>query len=140
MTSVPAQVTSDDNQPIPIATMTHLTIARAYTAQYPDPIRFSAGEMLTLTGKIDTWDDHAEWLWLWAVAPDGREGWVPAEVVDVPDPRNPQPRQAPARRDYDARELTVAVGERVECLETVGGWHLCRAADGRVGWVPVSHV
>ena len=60
-------------------------------------------------------------------------------VVDVPDPRNPAPRQAPARRDYDARELTVAAGERVECLETVGGWHLCRAADGRVGWVPVSH-
>ncbi len=120
--------------------MTDLTITRAYTAQYADPIRFRAGETLALTGKIDTWEDRDEWLWLWATAPDGREGWVPAEVVDVPDPRNPVARPALARRDYDARELTVAAGERVEHLETVGGWHLCRAADGRVGWVPVSHV
>ncbi len=31
------------------------------------------GEFLSLTGREDVWDGHR---WLWAVADDGREGWV----------------------------------------------------------------
>lgn len=117
--------------------MTTLTITRGYTTQYADPIRFKAGETIALTGRVDTWEDHADWVWLWAIAPDGREGWIPADVVDAP--ARTHIGTARARRDYDARELTVLVGEKVELLETAGGWHLCRAADGRTGWVPVSH-
>ena len=39
-------------------------------------------------------------------------------------------------RDYDARELTVRAGERIEALETESGWARCRADDGREGWLP----
>ncbi len=117
--------------------MTTLTITRAYTTQYADPIRCKPGEVLTLTGRVDAWEGNADWVWLWAIAPDGREGWLPADVVEAPGPMHVG--AARAHRDYDARELTVLVGEKVELLETAGGWHLCRAADGRTGWVPVSH-
>ncbi len=116
-------------------TMATLTILCDYTTQYADPIRLAAGERFTLTGKADRWDDRADWVWLWGIAVDGREGWIPAEFVEQRDPTT-----GLARRDYDARELTVKVGDEVESLVAAAGWHFCRAADGRVGWVPVSHM
>ena len=103
-------------------TMATLTILRDYTTQYADPIRLAAGERFTLTGKADRWDDRADWVWLWGIAADGREGWIPAEFVEQRDPTT-----GVARRDYDARELTVKVGDEVESLVSAAGWHFCRA-------------
>ncbi|MGH9104506.1 MAG: SH3 domain-containing protein [Acidimicrobiales bacterium] len=39
---------------------------------------------------------------------------------------------------YETTELATAVGEVLEVLvlDDEPGWHWCRCADGRVGWVP----
>ncbi len=110
-------------------------VIRDYTAQYDDPIRLAAGERLTLTGKTDQWEGNVAWVWRWAIAADGREGWVPAELVD-----EAAEGVGVARQAYDARELSVRADERVDALLALGGWRLCRAADGREGWVPNSHL
>lgn len=98
-----------------------------WQASYPDPIRFSAGEALCLTGRQEEWDGH---LWLWARAPDGREGWVPDTIAR---------RTAAgciAGADYSAAELTCRSGERLTGESETHGWVFCRAPDGRTGWVP----
>ncbi len=115
--------------------MSDLIVTRDYTAHYADPIRLDAGEVFTLNGKVDAWEDHADWVWLWGVAADGREGWVPADYVDQRDPA-----VGVATCAYDARELAVKAGDPVVSLANIAGWHLCRAVDGRIGWVPGSHL
>ena len=99
----------------------------AHNASYADPIAVAAGDALILTGRADIWEGHR---WLWAVAPDGREGWVPDTLPVIPD------GTARAERDYSARELDCAEGAQLEALAATHGWTLCRDAAGATGWVP----
>ena len=70
--------------------------------------------------------------WFYGMTPDGVEGYFPSEWFDIAADGS----EAIAQREYDAMELTVAVGEQVECLDAVAGWILVQTADGRHGWVP----
>jgi len=54
--------------------MKQRTVLYSHNATYSDPIRVAKGEIVRLTGREDLWDGHR---WLWAVAEDGKEGWVP---------------------------------------------------------------
>lgn len=109
--------------------MTPVRVIEAHTAIYPDPIRLRQGEPLTLDGRRDVWEGH---VWLWAVAEDGRSGWVPDSL---PASEAGGPRAA---FDYDAAELTCAENTPLSALAETHGWTLCRARDGAVGWVPTS--
>jgi hypothetical protein len=53
-------------------------------ASYADPIEVAKGEPVSLTGREDIWDGHR---WFWAVADDGREGWVPDDLITEIDER-----------------------------------------------------
>ena len=69
----------------------------AHVKSYADPIAAKKGDVVTLSGKTDIWDGHR---WLWAAAPDGREGWVPDGLIEAASPQK-------ANRDYSAEELPV---------------------------------
>ncbi|MFQ6549836.1 SH3 domain-containing protein [Aestuariibius sp. 2305UL40-4] len=103
-------------------------VTRTWTASYPDPISITAGARLDLTGKTDDWGGH---IWLWAIAPDGREGWVPDTLPDD---------EGRARRDYSARELTCTEGDILLALDRTHGWTLCRSTSGAEGWVPDANL
>lgn len=103
-------------------------LLEGHEASYPDPIRLARGESLALTGREDNWDGHR---FLWAVAADGRAGWVPAGLI-VEGDGGPV-----AARDYSAVELTCAAGETVELLWQTHGWAWCRTAAGAEGWLPL---
>jgi SH3-like domain-containing protein len=97
----------------------------AHKASYDDPLSGRAGDELEV-GPADV-----EWpAWRWCTAADGRRGWVPEARLKGEGPRRR------LSRDYDARELTVGRGARLEVLEEESGWVRCRAEDGREGWVP----
>lgn len=67
--------------------------------------------------------------WVWCLAPDGREGWVPlVRLRSTGD-------DAVLVEDYDARELSVRAGEDVIVHEEIGGWARVSTTDGRTGWV-----
>jgi SH3-like domain-containing protein len=102
-----------------------LRSACAHKASYEDPLAGSAGDELEV-GPADV-----EWpAWRWCTATDGRKGWIPQALLEGAGSRR---RLA---RDYDARELTVRAGERIEVLVTESGWVRCRTEDGREGWLP----
>jgi hypothetical protein len=52
----------------------------SHAAAYPDPIKVSARDRLTLTGDIEIWDEHR---WFQAVAADCKSGWIPDNFVVV---------------------------------------------------------
>lgn len=107
------------------------TVRVTHEPFYADPIRLEAGEALTLSGTAERWDGH---LWLWAKAPDGREGWIPDDLVD-------RSASTPiARTAYSAVELSCDVGERLVVTERRHGWAWCRNAGGDEGWVPLRNL
>jgi hypothetical protein len=110
--------------------MVNAMVTRAYTAQYPDPLRGMAGDTLTL-GKMDP-----EWGFVFATHDaTGKDGWVPPMYLDYIDRSH-----ATLRRDYDAREMTVANGETIVLLEFVLGWLWAEDARGNRGWIPKEHL
>jgi len=101
-------------------------VTTPWTVTYADPIRVRAGEALVPDGREDLWDGHR---WLWARAPDGREGWVPDTLVAL---------DGTAGWDYSAAELGCTTGEVLEVVARTHGWALCRNDAGAEGWVPLG--
>jgi uncharacterized protein YgiM (DUF1202 family) len=96
--------------------------------EYPDPIRVAAGEQVNV-GRED-----AEFPgWRWCKALDGREGWVPAELLSN------EGAEATVLQDYSARELTVETGEEVVVEESRHDWLLVRNGRGERGWIPAAN-
>jgi SH3-like domain-containing protein len=104
---------------------------RKYEAQYRDPIQVKAGESVEV--EVDR-EDAAYPGWLWCRARDGRQGWMPVELLS---------RQRPfaiVLEDYSAKELTVQPGDELEIEKVRHGWALVRNAQGELGWIPQSHI
>ncbi len=107
------------------------TVLEAHDATYSDPIEVARGAPLALTGREDVWEGHR---WLWAVAEDGREGWVPDDLVTETDDGSV------ASRDFSAIELTCSAGDSVEFIRQTHGWAWCRKDDGSEGWLPLKNL
>ena len=109
--------------------MKRVTVTKAYTAQYSDPICFEANETL----QVERGD--AEYPgWFWCRAASGKEGWVHRSFLAA------SAGTTTSLRSYSARELTVAEGERAALLESLDGWACLRLETGEEGWIPESCV
>lgn len=104
-------------------------IRQQYQSEYPNPIQVKAGE------RVEVGEEDEDWPgWRWCRAKEGREGWVPIELLSEDRPL------AVSLADYSANELAVEAGEEVEIEETRHGWARVRNARGEVGWIPESHI
>jgi len=101
-----------------------------HKTSYENPICISKGENIHLTGRTDIWDGHC---WVWAVAPDGREGWIPDDFVSI------NSGCYVASRDYSAKELTCLASESLRVLDRTHGWAWCKNTDDEYGWVPLKN-
>jgi uncharacterized protein YgiM (DUF1202 family) len=100
-----------------------------HRVEYPDPIQVTAGERVTI-GRED--DEYPGWKWCRAA--NGREGWIPVELLFRAGV------EGTVIRDYSARELAVQPGDEVEIEEARHEWLLVRNARGERGWIPASHI
>jgi hypothetical protein len=102
-----------------------------YRTQYANPIRFRQGEVVTLGARDTEWP-----AFIWTITPiDGNAGWAPFDwLKPLGDGR------AEALRDYSAQELDVDAGDDLLLHHELGGWWWSEHADGRVGWVPATHL
>ena len=111
--------------------MKQRVVLEKHDASYAEPIEVAKGAVLSLTGREEVWDGHR---WLWAIAEDGREGWVPDDLVTETD-------DGPiASRDFSAVELTCSAGDAVDIVWETHGWAWCRKGDGSEGWVPLRNL
>jgi hypothetical protein len=118
----------------PSAAERRCQVIRDYTAEFPDPITFQAGEEITLSEQVSLWDNNPDWRWLWCTDARGKSGWTPAAFFEA------RGQTAIARRDYAATELTATVGETLIIIDAYGGWFWCANQRGHLGWIPQDHV
>ena len=96
--------------------------------EYPDPIGVAAGE------RVNVGHEDAEFPgWKWCKASDGREGWVPVELLSN------EGAEATVLQNYSAHELAVQPGEEVIVEESRHEWLLVRNALGERGWIPAAN-
>jgi ketosteroid isomerase-like protein len=99
-----------------------------HIVQYPDPIRVSRGDEVTVVRRDDEFT-----RWLWCIAPDGRAGWVPETALASTDPGSSRMLAA-----YEATELAARRGAIVRVLREFDGFAWVESIEGRQGWVPVG--
>lgn len=106
-------------------------VIQTHQASYAEPVSLRQGDPLHLTGREDSWDGHR---WLWAIAADGRQGWVPDDLVD------PTTASPVALKDYTAVELGCQRGEVLSGTSETHGWIWCQNTAGKTGWVPARNL
>lgn len=96
---------------------------------YPNPLTLCAGEVVTVVANDAQWPAY-----VWCTNGQGLGGWVPESYLEI------RGDAGQARRDYDARELTVDMGEILVLLDEEGGWYWAENGCGERGWVPKNHL
>ncbi len=100
-------------------------VIKPHAPETDDRLVVRKGEKLSFERRPTNWDG-----WLFCTTIDGRTGWVPESYVTVDG------GECTMSRDYDAYELTVAVGDAVIAEYEESGWVYGRTANNRRGWVP----
>ncbi|QJE95593.1 GNAT family N-acetyltransferase [Luteolibacter luteus] len=103
-------------------------VTKAYVAQYPDPIRFGAGDAV----RVERADPEFPG-WFWCSTPDGGAGWVHGSFLAA------QSGDTTSLVNYSSKELTVVGGEEGESIHVLDGWVLVKLFRGEVGWIPEAH-
>jgi len=104
-------------------------VVAAYRSPYSDPLVLTKGERLAIGEKESPWPG-----WVWCMDGEGKSGWVPEAYV------RRRGGACTMRRDYDATELSVEVGEELIAGEEESGWVWCTNREGQCGWVPRENV
>ncbi|MCM2294731.1 SH3 domain-containing protein [Allorhizobium sp. BGMRC 0089] len=107
--------------------MKPMLVIKPHERSYADPIACFQGDRLVLTGREDIWEGHR---WLWAIAEDGRQGWIPDRLVRI------EADHAIALDTYSAMELSCEQDEILYGVSALHGWVWCRNLAGEEGWVP----
>lgn len=114
--------------------MKTLVVTKEHRTEYPRPIAFEAGAVLTVGERSDGSQGWVDWFL--CSLPGQEDGWVPLQVLEFIDEKT-----AVAREPYSARELDVDVGDVLESSRTLNGWAWCvRLGDSASGWVPLNNV
>ena len=107
-------------------------VTEEYTSPYPNPIIFQNGDMVKIG---DEFTENPEWEnWIWCEGTDNRKAWVPKQNLDI------HGDMGKFRREYNAMELSVSVGEKLSVHEILNGFALAEKEDGVVGWVPLKNI
>jgi len=106
-----------------------LRVKEAHKASFDYSVAFKKGD------KVKVGREDPEMLgWFWCESEDGVGSWIPEEYLARKN------SEGMITHSYDTTELTVAIGETLQCLREVKFWTLCRARDGKEGWVPTRNL
>lgn len=100
-------------------------------ASCADPHAVKSGDRIKLNGRSAIWNGYR---WVWATNVAVKSGWVPDTLVMEENGYHY------AKKDFSEQELTCRIGALFELPDETHGWHLCRATDGKTGWLPISHL
>ncbi len=95
------------------------------------PLVIRLGEVLEGERRATEWDG-----WLWCKTSAGNFGWVPEAYL------NPLPEEGKyvATRDYNAKELTISIGQEVLIQDEESGWAWVKTPQGEEGWIPLENL
>lgn len=95
--------------------MKTLVVTTPHRSEYPRPISFEAGAVLTVGERSEGSEGWIDWYL--CSLPGQEDGWVPLQLL-----RFVNATTAIAQEAYTARELDVDVGDRLETSRTLNGW------------------
>ena len=104
-------------------------VIKEYKAPYVNGIKIEKGEKVKWFAKKSEWEG-----WTWCENNTGKSGWVPDKYLEFVK------SSALALRSYDASELTVSKGDRLNIFDEENGWFLCENERGKQGWVPKESI
>lgn len=104
-------------------------VIKSHISEYPDPIHFSAGDLLVVGEKYagnEGWDN-----WYFCSF-NGLSGWVPKQLIEIASENT-----GVAKENYSASELNVEVQEYVIGFKKINGWIWCEKLSTEAqGWFP----
>lgn len=103
------------------------TSIKAHQREFEKPIKATKGDTVTIV-KRDLWQE--KYLWLWCTHPTKGEGYVPETYLTI------EGDTGILKQDYDAIELSIAVGEDITLHQYESGWYWCTNSVGEQGWIP----
>jgi len=107
-------------------------VIKKYISPYPDAIIFHRGDVVEI-GK--EYVDDSDWKeWIWCEGRDKTKAWVPKQYIDIKE------NKATFTKDYNARELSVDVGEKLMVYEHLNGFGMAKKSNGMKGWVPLKNL
>jgi uncharacterized protein YgiM (DUF1202 family) len=92
-------------------------------------LKFKEGEVVVIGDKDTEWSG-----WIWCTKDSGKSRWVPENFLEF------QGKNAKLRKDYNAKELAVKVGEEFIIEEEEAEWFWVQNESGKSGWVPIKNV
>jgi hypothetical protein len=104
-------------------------VVASYETAYSTPVVVAHGDPL-----VPLKTEAKSPGWVWCSGPSGWERWVPARILVHAN------GAWTSSEDYDARELTVTVGELLDVVSIESGWAWCTTPCGGYGWVPLDHL
>jgi SH3-like domain-containing protein len=104
-------------------------VIKDYDTPYPEPFVIRKGDLLKPSERDSEWEG-----WIWCTNAEGKSAWVPESFLAIDG------ESARVLEDYDARELTVRVGDVLELIKEEAEWFWCRDKDGEFGWVPGNYL
>jgi hypothetical protein len=107
-------------------------VIEAYVSPYPESLIFLKGEIVEIG---EEYKDNPDWVnWIWCESVNGIKAWVPKQYLDID--RN----QGIFNQYYNAKELSVAVGEELIIDKIVNGFGMAQKSNGDKGWVPIQNL
>jgi hypothetical protein len=107
-------------------------VIESYESPYPQSIFFTKGEEVEIGYEFNEDPDWKDWLW--CKGSNSNSAWIPKQYLTIDG------KQGTLKRSYDARELSVQLGEEVIARIDLNGFVLAEKMDGGVGWVPLKNL
>lgn len=107
-------------------------VIKNYKSPYPSPLKFSKGERILIKKEFT---EDPDWKnWLWCEGENDNQAWIPIEYIKREE------NSGFLSLDYDARELSVKIGENLSGYEEMNGFVKAEKMNGEKGWVPLRNL
>ena len=112
----------------PPTSKTIYLVTTRYISAFPEPITLKIGDIVDILDKKSDWKG-----WVWCQTQNHTFGWVPESIITRTGTKGK------IKTNYDATELSVEVGDRLELIKKESDWLYCRASTGAIGWIPENN-
>jgi hypothetical protein len=105
-------------------------VEKEYESPYPDSIAFEKGEKVRI---VDKENDEPDWPnWVWGEGQNKNKAWIPKQYLNI------KGNVGILNTDYDAKELSIEIGETLTVHTILNGFGFARNAKGDTGWTPLK--
>ena len=109
--------------------MKNAVVLNKHRSKFLNPLILSKGDI------VKTGNEDKEFPgWIWCTTSDNNSGWISQTYLEI------NKNSAVLKKDYNATELNVDIGQILKVFFEDTDWAWCEAEDSLKGWVPVNKI